>query len=421
VDLGLGAALAIFLGASLTAYGLTQQAVQAAAEARQSLEALTAIQELLTSVVDAETGERGYLLTGDDRYLDPYRAALPVIQDRLASLREAMADQTEPAAALADLDEAVREKIVDLEDTLTQSRSAGLGAARKIEAMDRGRVAMDKIRDLAQAVSAQQRATLEASRMTARQKVDTARAVVLAGLLIDLFVLLGISLVTHREIRTRARAEEALEAANAHVQEVLDASTQVSIIATDLQGRITLFNRGAEAMLGYRAAEMVGRESLLSLHLGPELEARGRELGATLGQVVSGFDVLTTPIRQGTSEDRDWTYVRKGGGHVSVTLSLTPKHDRQGVLSGYLAIARDVSEQRLVSRRQAVQYAATLALDASVTFEDAIPRVLAALGPQLGSDVLAFWTTDRASQTLHPAAFWSVWIATSLSSSRAGA
>jgi PAS domain S-box-containing protein len=230
---------------------------------------------------------------------------------------------------------------------------------------------------------------------------------VVGGVLVNLFVLFGISLVTHREIRTRERAEEALESANTEAKEVLDASTQVSIIATDLGGRITLFNRGAEVMLGYRAAELVGHESLLVLHIPSELEARARELGPAIGETDSGFAVLTAPIRRDVAEERDWTYVRKDGTELSVTLSVTPKHDRQGVLSGYLAIALDVSEKHRVDRRQAVQHAATQALGESVTLEDAIPKALEALGRGSAqrSSASGRWTPRRRRS--FPLVFWS--------------
>jgi PAS domain S-box-containing protein len=407
VDLGLGAALAIFLGASFAAYHLASQAVQAASEARESMEALALIQELLTSLVDAETGQRGYLLTGDRRYLDPYSAALPQVQEYLAAVRAAKAHAPSQKETIERLGGAVNEKLSELALTLALSRSSGIGAAREVVATDRGRVAMEDIRALAQDIGTQERLTLRARNDTAAQMLETARRVMVGGVLVNLFVLLGISLVTHREIRTRERAEEALESANAQAKEVLDASTRVSIIATDLWGRVTLFNRGAEMMLGYRAAELVGRESLLVLHVASELEARGRELGLATGAADSGFGILTAPIRREVPEERDWTYVRKDGTELSVTLSVTPKHDRQGVLSGYLAIALDVSEQHRVDRRQAVQHAATQALGESVTLEDAIPKALEALGRRLGSEVLGFWTVDRGSKTLLPACFWS--------------
>jgi PAS domain S-box-containing protein len=403
---GLGAALAIFLGASFAAYDLSQGAARAAREARESLETLASIKEVLTSVIDAETNQRGYLLTGDARYLDPYRAQAPEVMARLDSLRAALADRPREIETLEKLREAVRDKVQELAQTLATSRSAGMDAARARVSIEAGRVQMDKIRSLVQDIADHELATLNERNVTARVKLETARRVVFGGVLIDLFVLLGISLVTHREIRTRERAEDAVEAANTQSQEVLDASTQVSIIATDLRGLITLFNRGAEAMLGWKARDMVGRTNLLTLHLASELEARGAQLAAHTREQPQGFEVLTAPLRLGIPPEQDWTYVGKDGRLLSVTLSLTPKQDRRGALSGYLAIARDVSEQRRVNRRQAVQHAATQALGESVTFEDAIPRALAAIGQTLGSDVLGFWTVDRATRTLRPTSFW---------------
>src|SRR6202040_706348 len=81
-------------------------------------------------------------------------------------------------------------------------------------------------------------------------------------------------------------AERSVELAGARekLQAVLDAATHVSIIATDTQGLITVFNHGAEQMLGYSADEMVGRQSPANIHLESEVLARGRELTKEMGK-----------------------------------------------------------------------------------------------------------------------------------------
>jgi PAS domain-containing protein len=78
--------------------------------------------------------------------------------------------------------------------------------------------------------------------------------------------------VTDLETRVVERMTE-LTDAKGRLQAVLDAATQVSIIATDTEGLITVFNSGAERMLGYRAEEMVGRETPALLHLESEVRS----------------------------------------------------------------------------------------------------------------------------------------------------
>jgi PAS domain S-box-containing protein len=139
--------------------------------------------------------------------------------------------------------------------------------------------------------------------------------------------------------------DERLEA-QARLQAVLDAATEVSIIAMNLEGVITVFNRGAEWMLAYDAGEMIGTQTPLVIHLPGEIQARGRELSERFGRPVEGFHVLVEEVRRGTHEEREWTYVRKDGQHIPVTLLVTAMRDAYGYITGYLGIARDLTETK---------------------------------------------------------------------------
>lgn len=143
----------------------------------------------------------------------------------------------------------------------------------------------------------------------------------------------------------KATRDQTMEA-KARLQAVLDAATEVSIIAMDLEGIITVFNRGAEWMLAYDAQEMIGMQTPLILHLPSELEARGRELSTRFGHPIKGFDVLVEEVRRGTHEEREWTYVRKDGEQIPVTLLVTAMHDPLGNITGYLGIAKDLTETK---------------------------------------------------------------------------
>src|SRR5690606_4753808 len=80
------------------------------------------------------------------------------------------------------------------------------------------------------------------------------------------------------DITERKRAQQALAGAHASTQAILDAATEVAIIATDTEGLITVFNRGAEKMLGYQAAEVIGRLSPVAFHDPQEVEQAARAL-----------------------------------------------------------------------------------------------------------------------------------------------
>ncbi len=147
------------------------------------------------------------------------------------------------------------------------------------------------------------------------------------------------------EARVAKRTNE-LAQAKAQLQSVLDAATGVSVIATDPAGTITLFNSGSEAMLGYTAEEMIGRQTPAILHLPAEVAARGAELSKILDRPIGGFDVFVEIPRLGEPEEREWTYVRKDGSHLAVALVVTATHNANGEMNGFLGIALDITERR---------------------------------------------------------------------------
>ncbi len=126
---------------------------------------------------------------------------------------------------------------------------------------------------------------------------------------------------------------------------VLDAATEVSIIATDPQGVITVFNRGAEQLLGYSAEEVVGKQTTALFHLAAEVESRGLKLSQEHGVPVEGFRVFVQNPELHGREQRQWTYVCRDGRHVKVSLIITVMHSAEGNVTGYLGIGHDISKE----------------------------------------------------------------------------
>ena len=153
-------------------------------------------------------------------------------------------------------------------------------------------------------------------------------------------------LSTCRDITAKKMAQYELSRTQARLQSLLDAATGVSVIATDLQGLITVFNKGAEHMLGYSAEEMIGKQTPASFHLSEEVVAHSRSLTARFGRVIGGFDVFVELARLGGSEERERTYVRKDGERRIVTLVVTAVRNDDDAVTGYLGIASDITERK---------------------------------------------------------------------------
>jgi PAS domain S-box-containing protein len=146
------------------------------------------------------------------------------------------------------------------------------------------------------------------------------------------------------DITERKRAELELLATTSLLRNVLEAASEVSLIATDPSLTIKIFNRGAERLLGYRAQELVDRQTPVILHDGDEIRARANELSVLSGTPVEGAAAFIHPLALG--QPREWTYVRKDGSRVPVSLVVTAMLGADGALFGYLGVAHDVTRQR---------------------------------------------------------------------------
>ena len=182
--------------------------------------------------------------------------------------------------------------------------------------------------------------------------------VVLGGLLslllsVLLYVLVSqrqraLKMVEQRTEELRAREQE-LRGTHGQLRGVLNAATQVAIIATDLRGIINTFNAGAEQMLGYASIEVVGRMTLENLHLRRELVVRAAELSARYGKPIpTSQAMLVKGGEEGGHETREWTLVRRDGSHLAVNMLATPVLDEQGLWVGHLAICIDITERKRV-------------------------------------------------------------------------
>ena len=145
--------------------------------------------------------------------------------------------------------------------------------------------------------------------------------------------------------RIRERTAE-LHNTAALLENVLAAASEFSIIATDTGGVIKVFNKGAENLLGYAAADVVGKQTPAPFHLTEEVLVRSTKLSAAFGRPVEGFRVFVEVAEREGAEAREWTYVHKSGRHVPVSLVVSAMRDAHGRITGYLGIAEDITERK---------------------------------------------------------------------------
>ena len=194
---------------------VSEMAYRRAAEAnRQQTEAAMArltIGQILRRTIDAETGQRGYLLTGRPAYLEPYREALTQLDELLPKLQLRYAQRQDAAAATSRLEQSVRQKLSVLQTTIELYQNGRSEAWRELLMTDMGRDAMDNVRTAAAHLTAIENAVIA----EAAQEVDTTLRLTRAGVAgLSLLTLLALSSYlrqTGRLDKLRAAQASALE------------------------------------------------------------------------------------------------------------------------------------------------------------------------------------------------------------------
>ena len=129
---------------------------------------------------------------------------------------------------------------------------------------------------------------------------------------------------------------EKLQETTDFLNSILDSSTEYSIITTGKDGKITLFNKGAERLVGYSAEEVVYKES-------PLLFLRG-SASKSFAQV--GIQIMKYGV-----DESEWEIVRKDGQKRIMMFTMTPMRNRTGKMLGFLGIAKDITEQKKLERQ----------------------------------------------------------------------
>ncbi len=147
----------------------------------------------------------------------------------------------------------------------------------------------------------------------------------------------------HADVTELQKARQDAAEMRQRLQAMVDASDEVAVIATDTDGIITIFNTGAQRLLGYTAAEVVGERRLDAFHDPVELQAWLRPLATADGQVPGVFEALSARA-EGQTYSRQWTLLRKDGQRRQVRLSISRMDGANGERIGYVGMAIDITE-----------------------------------------------------------------------------
>jgi CHASE3 domain sensor protein len=154
---GFLAAIAAVLIIAVLSYDSLRLTQRAAGSLTRTVEVLAQIQSLVSTLKDAETGQRGFLLTGRENYLEPYLAAKQALAAELGSVRTLLADDPAQRGRFESLQAVAADKMQELGETIELKRAGKTDAALAIVLTDRGKSAMDRLRLMVDEMQNQER------------------------------------------------------------------------------------------------------------------------------------------------------------------------------------------------------------------------------------------------------------------------
>jgi len=207
----LGVVTAILFTISFISYRSLTTFINASNQVTYTQEFLTELEDLVSHLKDAETGQRGYLLTGKERYLEPYSAAVREVGQALKALEKlTAAHHPNQQQQLQTLELIVTQKLTELKQTIELRQDKGLEAALQVVQTDRGKNLMDNIRRVSREMENEEKAVLKQymfqSQVNSRQAIFT----FFGGICLTFSLLAGVYYLIYREIGQRQLAEAAL-------------------------------------------------------------------------------------------------------------------------------------------------------------------------------------------------------------------
>ena len=339
--IALAAALATLLITGLLLLQESRRYDSVISQANQARQVLLFEQGLVGDVLDAESGQRGYLLTGRAEYLQPYNTAtgqIPDKLDRLAAMEVTSANRDE----LRELRREIGVKMDELRRTVELRQSQGQESALSVVATDVGRRTMDQIRQLSDKMERDEDQRLLASTNELRANAESIRIVVLLGaaLLVALvagggFALRSATRQTELVLTDLERARAAAEAGHVLIRATLY-SIGDGVIVTDREGKVDMMNNVAEQLTG--VTEQAAR--------GQQIEAVFRIVNEDSRATVE--NPVRRVLREGTIVGlaNHTVLISSSGAETAIDDSGAPIAEPGARASGVVLVFRDVSARR---------------------------------------------------------------------------
>ena len=174
IGMAFAVAIGIIVALGISAYVSTQQLLEANRLVTHTHEVIEESERLLSSLKDAETGQRGFVLTGEDRYLEPYNSAIVQIRHEIDVLVTLTSDNPAQQQSLEQVQALSNAKLAELAETIQLRKNSGLKAALPVVLSDRGKKIMDDLRGVVGEMETREQRLLDQRRCRGQRQTPIA-------------------------------------------------------------------------------------------------------------------------------------------------------------------------------------------------------------------------------------------------------
>ena len=336
--IGAGLVIALIIVDAALSYKNTRELNKDTQLVTHTSEVLEALEEVVSTAKDAETGQRGFIITGELTYLQPYNEAQTEIFKKVARVKAMTADNPQQQARFAPLEQFITAKMDELARTI-ELRKKDFEAARERVLAGRGKKSMDDIRNL---ISEMERDEQKLLHERTAQAAQAYRIAILTGVLATLLALVmfaGFIYLLRQNILQRTKA-----AAIVHEQREWFRTTLASIgdavIATNTDARVTFLNEIAQKLTGWSESEAANAPLETVFHI----------VNEQTRQVVE--NPATRALRDGTIVGlaNHTLLLNKHGTELPIDDSAAPIRNAEGEIAGVVLVFRDVTTRRQAER-----------------------------------------------------------------------
>lgn len=313
------------------------------ARVAHTFQVLETLEGAFSALKDAETGQRGFLLTGQNSYLEPYRDAQKVARQRFARAGDLTLDDPAQKRRLEALRPLVETKLAITRQSIEVRRRQGFAAAQKLLLAGRGKRVMDEIRREVAILGRVETALLAQGQAQSRAQLHLAMFIGgLSALAIPILLLVVYSLIRHQiqqrnAVETELRDKEAvLQGKQSFLDALLD-NAGAGIVACDANGILTLFNRTTRAFHGLPVTPIPAADWAQKFDL-------------YHGDGVTSLEKAEVPLfralRGEAVSDAEMVIAPKNGAARTVSVNGQAIRDKNGQIVGAVAVMHDISARK---------------------------------------------------------------------------